>query len=99
MSFKSREKKRRIRAAQADNRRKHPERWYLTIVSRSCCCNACGGSLRDGAECVYRHEPREILCFSCAQGRKVPYRLSLKWERRNRKRKGAARSTPIRPRF
>ena len=50
-------------------------------------CNECGGSLRDGAECVYRHTPRQILCVTCADLARITYRPSMRWERRNRKRK------------
>jgi RNase P subunit RPR2 len=91
MSYRSREKKRRAGIAQQRARRDHREtmkrRHYLTIVSRDACCNACGGMLRQGAECVYRFEPREILCVTCADLRMISYRPSLKWERAQ-KRKG-----------
>jgi hypothetical protein len=74
MSYKSREKKRRARIAQLSGRReqraKFADRHYLTIVSRRACCNRCGGSLREGAECVYRHTPREILCVLCADDKR-----------------------------
>jgi hypothetical protein len=70
MSFRSREKKRRAKIAVGKARAQHHDtmagRHYLTIVSRPCCCNECGGSLREGRECVYRHTPREILCAMCA---------------------------------
>ena len=84
MSYKTREKKRRRDIAVA-NARPKADRHYLTIVSRAGCCNDCGGSLRPGAECVYRYEPREILCKNCADLRKIPYRLSKRWEKHNRK--------------
>lgn len=90
MSYKSREKKRRARIAQASGRReqraKFADRHYLTIVSRSACCNKCGGSLREGAECVYRHTPREILCVQCADLEQIYYRPSMRWERSQRPR-------------
>lgn len=82
MSFKSREKKRRARIAQSKSRRLHADRHYLTIVSRAACCNRCGGSLREGAECIYRHTPREILCVFCADKLEIRYRPSMRWERR-----------------
>ncbi len=91
MSFKSREKKRRARLAQTSSQReqrsKYAGRHYLTIVSRAACCNKCGGSLRKDAECVYRHTPKQILCVPCADLERISYRPSLRWERRNRKRK------------
>ena len=91
MSYKTREQKRRrkiaITNARAQQRKQHPDRHYLTIVSRPACCNSCGGSLRKGRECVYRYEPREILCKGCADARGLRYRPSRSWERRNRKRK------------
>ena len=52
MSFKSREKKRQAgrsqsgSAAELSSASTMAGRHYLTIVSRSCCCNDCGGSLR-----------------------------------------------------
>jgi hypothetical protein len=87
MSFKSREKKRRRKLAMANARAKHGEtmasRHYLTVVSRDCCCNRCGASLRAGRDdCVYRHTPREILCLGCATTQKIRYRLSRRWEQR-----------------
>jgi hypothetical protein len=93
MSFKSREKKRRATLAMSRSRAAHEqtmaERHYLTIVSRACCCNACGGFLRNGAECVYRHTPRAILCKPCADAQGLRYRPSIRWERQQRK-KGQA---------
>jgi hypothetical protein len=87
MSFKSREKKRRRRIAvarvRAKNRETMAERHYLTVVSRHCCCNSCGGSLRAGRDdCVYRHTPREILCLRCATDQQIRYRTSRKWDQR-----------------
>ena len=85
MSYKSREKKRRRKIAIA-NARGRADRHYLTPVSRHCCCNRCGGSLRAGRDdAVYRHTPREILCLRCADAGKVPYRVSRKWEQRKEK--------------
>jgi hypothetical protein len=85
MSFKSREKKRRAKLAinqtRAEYRETMASRYYLTIVSRHCCCNGCGGSLRKGREAVYRHTPCEILCLPCAEDRKIPHRPSLRWEK------------------
>lgn len=89
MSYKSREKKRRHKAAIGNVRAKHGEtmkaRHYLTIVTRSCCCNDCGKPLRQGAESVYRHTPREIVCTTCADLRSIDFRLSRSWERAKRK--------------
>jgi RNase P subunit RPR2 len=86
MSYKTREKKRRRNIAIA-NARPKPDRHYLTIVRRAGCCNACGHSLRPGSECVYRFEPREILCKDCADGAGIQYRPSKSWEKRNSKRR------------
>ena len=91
MSYKSREKKRRKMAAINNVRAKHGEtmkgRHYLTIVSRDCCCNSCGTSLRKARqdEAVYRHTPREILCLTCATKSGVQYRPSRTWERAKRR--------------
>jgi hypothetical protein len=89
MSFASREKRRKTQigsAVAAKNRRRHPERWYLTIMSRNGCCNDCGGYLREGADVVYRHTPREILCRVCADLRGIAPRPSLRWEKTRRRR-------------
>lgn len=95
MSYRTREKKRKARCAQAlvnGNQRKHPDRWYLTIATRNCACNGCGGSLRRGAECIFRYEPKEIICRPCADKRGVVLPPSATWEKvkkpRRRVRKG-----------
>ena len=84
MSFKSREKKRRaelaITRSRSENTEKMAGRHYLTIVSRHCCCNQCGGRLREGRECVYRHAPKEILCTTCAAVQGLRPRPSERWE-------------------
>jgi len=79
MSFKSRARKRAIKAAKRANRSQTASRYYLTIVSRKSRCKQCRGVLT--AECVYRHEPREILCLPCSDERGLKPRPSLKWER------------------
>ena len=101
MSFKAREKERRCKIAMERDRKAQrggtgSARHYLTLVSRNCCCNNpdCGRPLRRDAECVYRHEPREILCVACADRREIRYRPSARWEQANvtqsgkRRRKG-----------
>jgi hypothetical protein len=86
VSYKSREKKRRYKAATTESRRKqreeHADRWYLTIVNRAGICNdpSCAAHLREGRECVFRYSPKEILCLRCADRRKIRYRPSLRWE-------------------
>jgi hypothetical protein len=94
MSFRSRERKRRKRAAlNRDQARAHrsgsaSHRWYLTILIKACSCNnpECGRHMRPGRkgdprEIVYRREPRTILCVDCAQrlGLWPEVRLSRKW--------------------
>ncbi|HEX2398235.1 MAG TPA: hypothetical protein VHI73_08845 [Solirubrobacteraceae bacterium] len=84
MSYKSRQKKRAIRAAKEKHRAAISERHYLTLVKRKCVCNAWGGLLRAGKEMVYRHTPREILCTICAEHRGLAgskLRVSAKWEK------------------
>ena len=89
MSYKSREKKRRRKLAQANVRSKHGEtmksRHYLTITTRACCCNDCGRRLRRGDESVFRFEPKEIVCLTCAELREIHYRPSQRWEKAHRK--------------
>lgn len=92
MSYKSREKKRRKKIATGNVREKHGEtmkaRHYLTITTRACCCNGCGRGLRTGDESVFRFEPKEIVCLSCAELRKLHYRPSQRWEKAKAKKKG-----------
>lgn len=93
MSYKSRQKKRAIRAAQARYRDVIPHRHYRTIVKRDCSCNRCGGVLRIGRECIYRHTPREVLCTLCAERAGISSRPSQAWERwRSRENKRGLRS-------
>lgn len=88
MGFKQRERKRKTKAAQASAQRKarhtgsSARRWYLTIVTRDCCCARCARVLRAGDEMVYRHEPRESRCVPCGDQHddSKGYRPSLKWE-------------------
>ena len=89
MSYRSRQKKRERRAAEGQGRHATrparttdtPGRWFLTLVTRTCCCARCGGVLRAGADMVYRHTPRECLCTACAHvDPAIKPRPSLKWE-------------------
>jgi hypothetical protein len=96
MSYQSRERKRRVKAAMqnavAKQRRAYAYRHYLTPVKRNCCCNRCGTSLRVGRhDCVYRHTAREILCLDCANHEQVRYRPSSKWEAQHRQRRRSRR--------
>ena len=97
MSFKTRERKRKQRAAVKRDQARAREsgsaaqRWYLTIVTKPCSCNnvECGrhmrpGSKNDPRELVYRREPRAILCVDCAQKIGIRYRPSLRWEQSRR---------------
>jgi hypothetical protein len=87
MGFKQREQKRKQKVAQrsaqteAHRTGSAAGRWWLTIVSRDCCCNRCALTLRKGVECVYRRSPLEILCVSCGDRERIAYRPSLKWEK------------------
>lgn len=92
MSYKSREKKRRAKAAITKCRSENIDtikgRHYLTIVTRPCCCNHGGESLREGDECVFRFEPKEIFCLNCATVLGIKYRPSQRWEKhRDRRRR------------
>ena len=53
MSFKSREKKRRAKAAGATAGSRYPERLVPDDVSRKCCCNRYGLTLQEGGACYY----------------------------------------------
>ena len=92
MAFKQREKRRRIRMAQAaQGRAQRAQRqegkssaWWLTIVSGDICCAACSGVLRVGRPMVYRASPREALCVPCADGKALSYRPSTRWAQQRR---------------
>jgi len=90
MSFQSREKKRKYKAAVAKSKRRHSsetaKRWFLTISRKAGECNVCGDKLAAGAEVVYRHEPREVRCLRCADRdpESKGYRPSIRWERKQR---------------
>jgi hypothetical protein len=100
MGWKHREAKRKKRAAVARCRKESREsgsssgKWWLTIVTRKTCCAnpACGGTLRVGAEMVFRKVPQEALCVACADRARTPYRPSAEWEkhRRARAKRGGA---------
>ena len=78
VSFKSREKKRRYKAAVKKSKRAHaPEtarRWFLTLAKKPGRFDCCGDRFGRGAEVVYRHEPREVRCVRCADREGVKYR-------------------------
>ncbi len=100
MSFRSREKKRKAKAAIKISRHVHRDtmagRHYLTIVSRTCSCNECGARLKEGGECVYRNRPREIICKRCADKRGLVPRISTRWEREREKQRKRRRKTTTR---
>jgi hypothetical protein len=86
MSYKSRERKRRKKAAQAGAQRAHSDktrsRYYLTKIERDCRCSSCGWKLRVGGDMVYRKAGPVTLCHPCAdRDPLVDYRPSLRWER------------------
>ncbi len=94
MSYRSRESKRRKKAAVAKTKRQHrPEmasRYYLTKVKHPCRCSSCGCKLAVRADMVYRHDGPVTLCVRCAdRDPLVDYRLSQRWEKeRARARQG-----------
>lgn len=89
MSYRSREAKRRKKAAihaakkEQRNVRSNPSpRYYLTKVRYDCRCSSCGTKLRKRADMVYRHLGPVTLCLCCAdRDPLVAYRLSVRWER------------------
>jgi ribosomal protein S27E len=87
MSFQSREKKRRYKAAVEKSKRRYSsetaKRWFLTISRKAGACAVCGDRLPARAEVVYRHEPREVRCVRCASQLEDSkgFRPSLRWER------------------
>jgi hypothetical protein len=90
MSFESRQKKRRHKRVEAKARqRRSPEsagRWFLTLAKQPGKFGCCGDRFECGAEIVYRHEPREVRCVSCAERdpESQGYRPSIRWERKQR---------------
>jgi hypothetical protein len=95
MSYRSRESKRRRKAAVAATKRVHRDvmrtRYYLTKVKRACRCSSCGDMLRVGKDLVYRHDGPVTLCLRCAdRDPLVDYRTSVRWERATRAKRRAA---------
>jgi hypothetical protein len=87
MSYESRQKRghKRIEARQ----RRSPEsakRWFLMLAKKPGKFSCCGDPFERGAEIVYRHEPREVRCVSCAERdpESRGYRPSIRWERKQR---------------
>jgi hypothetical protein len=96
MSYRSRESKRKKKAAVAQTKREHRDamasRYYLTKVKRACRCSSCGKRLRDRMDMVFRKDGPVTLCVACAdRDPLVDYRLSLRWERERLRQ----RSTPV----
>jgi hypothetical protein len=99
VSFQSRQKKRRYKAAVKRSKRDHaaetPQRWFLTLVTRKASvCAVCGVKLVKGGEMVYRHEPVETRCVDCG-GREPDskgFRPSLRWERAQRAKRAGGRT-------
>jgi hypothetical protein len=87
VSFQSREKKRRYKAAEAKARRNRTletrGRWFLTLAKKPGFCMCCGGPFGRGAEIVFRCEPRTLRCVPCADRLEdsKSYRPSLRWDR------------------
>jgi hypothetical protein len=99
MSYRSREAKRRkkaaIRAAKGEHRRSMDARYYRTKVKRPCQCSSCGCKLKMNADLVYRRAGPVTLCVPCAdRDPLVEYRTSLRWEKA-REQKRRKHSKPI----
>jgi len=93
VSYQSRDKKRRYKAATKKAKKKAfrssdtAKRWFLTIARKDCCCACCSVVLRRGRDIVYRHEPKEIRCLRCAERNadSKGYRTSLRWVQQNKR--------------
>jgi ribosomal protein S27E len=91
MSFQSREKKRRHKAAAKSAKHNRSSetarRWFLTLARKPGQCATCPVRFGRGAEIVYRHEPREVRCIRCATRLEDSkgYRPSLRWEKARRR--------------
>jgi hypothetical protein len=86
MSYRSRESKRRKKAAIRAVKNEHgdvmAERYYLTRVKRECQCSSCGSKLRVNTDMVFRKSGPVTLCVRCADNDPlVDYRLSTRWEK------------------
>jgi hypothetical protein len=102
LSYKSRERKRRKRAAQlqaqkgARRSESSADNYWLTPLVKAGACDQCECRLRTGRDGVYRHEPRELYCVACADTAGLFYRPSLRWEReRGRKRPAQLRLSTL----
>jgi hypothetical protein len=71
MGFKSREKKRKAKAAGKVKQKNakasgvSSQKWWLTVVRSKSCCAVCGGILHPGGEMVFRKAPMALLCVPC----------------------------------
>lgn len=94
MSYRSRESKRKKKAAIQSVKREHGKamrsRYYLTAVKRECRCSSCGLKLRVKGDMVFRKDGPVTLCVPCAdRDPLVDYRLSIRWERERLKARAA----------
>jgi hypothetical protein len=91
VSFQSREKKRRHKAAltkvKTKRTRETAKRWFLTLARRPGRYLCCGHRFDRGDEIVFRFEPRGIRCVRCAGKHEdsAGYRPSLRWDKAQRK--------------
>jgi hypothetical protein len=97
VSFQSRQKKRRYKAAVKRSKRAHPaqtqQRWFLTLGTRKATvCAVCRVKLVKGGEMVYRHQPVEIRCVDCGRRERDSkgFRPSIRWERARQAKRNAA---------
>lgn len=86
VSYRSRESKRRKKAAVAQVKRERSDvmrtRYYRTPVKRACRCSGCGRQLKERQEMVFRKDGPVTLCVPCAdRDPLVDYRLSQRWEK------------------
>lgn len=88
MSYQARQRKRKAKAKKRSIAKNASRNWYLTVVGRDSSCGRCGGRLKRDREMVYRHEPRSMLCVTCAEADgNIHYRPSQRWEKTHGKRK------------
>lgn len=77
---RSTKKKAAIRRTKREHSDTIAERHYLTLTKKKTVCMMCGGVRQTGQDIIYRHEPRSILCPSCASTAGLKPRLSRRWE-------------------
>jgi hypothetical protein len=59
--------------------------FWLTPARCATRCDDCGHFTREGQPVVYRHDPKHVMCQSCADQRGVDYGLSKAYTKQHKR--------------